>query len=193
MALDTAPRVRIWRFRGAPPEFQELFPEGRDEDWVAHVAEAELLTVGPSLLGWRRVYPVKSMVLADGSVVYCGAPREAMAFISGLGDLVSGTSPSGEERRTAPRVRIECPLRYETHSEPVQAGQGHTIDMSSSGISFSTRSFLQISSLVSLFVTWPVRLEGDVPIELRAIGRLVRVEAMKAALRLENISFAIAN
>jgi hypothetical protein len=90
MALDIPRRVRIWRFRGAPPEFQELFPEGRDEDWVAHVAEAELPTVGPSLLGWRRVYSVKSMVLADGSVVYCGALGNP-----GEGARDSGMIPNG--------------------------------------------------------------------------------------------------
>jgi hypothetical protein len=112
-----------------------------------------------------------------------------MAFVSGLGAPVTGTLLSGEERRSVQRVRLECRVRYETHSKPVRAGEGRTIDMSSSGISFTTESGLEVSARITLFVAWPVPLEDDVPIELWAIGTLVWTKPTTAALRLENISF----
>jgi len=148
--------------------------------------------VEPVLLPWRRVYTVRSAELADGSVVYWGAPREALRTIAEQGKAVPGGAPDGHERRAAVRFRLECPIRYETHAEPRQVGVGHTIDMSNTGIAFTTESLLPANVQLTLQVTWPVRLEGEVPIELHATGRLSRAEAMKAALQLENMSFSIA-
>jgi len=108
------------------------------------------------------------------------------------GKPVTGPSHAGEERRKATRIQIVCPSRYETRLEPRQAGVGHTIDMSDTGIAFTTESLLPPNAEITLHVTWPLRLEGGVPIELRAVGRLARTGANRAALQLENMSFSIA-
>jgi len=189
MSEETSQRVRVWRFRGAPTEFRELFPEGKDDDWLVHAAESELRIIEPSLLGWRRIYPVKSVTLADGSTVFWGVPRDAVMSLAKLGKTATDMPPRGTERRAAARVRIECPLRYETHSEPRRAGEGHTIDMSSAGISFTAESLLPTNVKVTLYVQWPVHLEGNVPVELRAVGRLVRAESLQAAMKLEEMKF----
>jgi len=149
----------------------------------------ELRVIEPSLLGWSRIYPVKSVTLADGSTVFWGVPREAVMSLAKLGKTATEMPPSGTERRAATRVRIECPLRYETHSEPRRAGEGHTIDMSSAGICFTAESLLPTNVKVTLYVQWPVHLEGNVPVELRAVGRLVRAESLKAAMKLEETKF----
>jgi hypothetical protein len=192
MAPNVRQQVRIWPFRQTPPEFRVLFPESGGEDWVAHVAEPALTAVERALLRWHRIYPVRSVVLPDGSRVYCGAPRQAMAAIAELGEP-AGPPSLGDERRDAPRVRLECLTRYETATTPKKIGMGHTVDMSRSGISFTTESLLDENSKVTLSVAWPVTLEGDIRVELHAVGRLVRAEATRAALRLETMNFGIAN
>lgn len=134
MAEDAPQRVRVWQFPGTPTEFRELFPDGRADDWIVHAAEAEFPIIAPALLGWRRIYPIETMRLADGSTVLWGAPRKALASLASLGTPAANTSPSGMERRAAARVQFRFPVKYETHSEPRRIGEGHTIDLSSTGI-----------------------------------------------------------
>jgi len=189
MADDTPQRVHIWRFQRAPVELRELFAEGKSDDWLVRAAEPDLTIIAPSLLGWRRIYPVKTVTLADGSTVLWGAPREAVTLIANSGKSAADILPSGIERRTAERVRIECAIRYEVYSDRKRIGEGHTIDMSTSGISFTTQSLLPENARVIVYVRWPIRLEENVPVELRAAGRLVRVESVKAAMQVEETTF----
>ncbi len=192
MAFETPKRISMWSFGSAPPEFQRLFPEGEDTDWLAFVPHQEREVIESSLLRWKDVYPVRAAELPDRSVVYWGAPRGGLRSIIERGKPLKGKPPSGKERRGAVRVQMVYPSRYETHSKPAQTGLGHTIDMSDAGIAFTTESLLPVNAAITLYVTWPVRLEGDVPIELRAAGRLARTDAMKAALRLDTMSFSLA-
>jgi hypothetical protein len=192
MASATPNLVAIWSFHHAPPEYRELFPEGGETDWVAYVPLEERSVLEPLLLRWQGVYPVRLKELADRSAVYYGAPREAMRLVAQQSTSVISETPAGKDRRAAVRVPVELLSCYETHSEPAQVGVGHTIDMSHSGIAFTTESLLPTNTEVTLHVTWPVRLEGGVPVELRAFGRLVRAEARKAALQLDSMSVSIA-
>lgn len=190
MAPETPKRVRMWSFPQAPAELQALFPEATDSDWVVHAPAADRDAIESSLLQWRPVYPVRSAEQADGSVVYLGTPHEAVNQIANRGTLITGPLPAGHERRTAVRVRMECPSRYQT---PQQAGFGHTVDMSSTGIAFTTETMLAPGSPVTLHVTWPVGLEGGVPVEFYAVGKLARAEAMKAAMHMDRMGFSIEN
>jgi hypothetical protein len=189
MPEDTPQRVRIWRFRNAPSEFRALFPQGKDEDWLVHAAESELRIVEPSLLGWRHIHPVELVTFPDGSTVFWGAPREAVRSLAKMGKAVVETLPSGTERRRAARLRIECPVHYEILSDPRRTGEGHTVDLSSTGICFTAESLLPTNVKVSVHVKWPVHLEGDIPVELHAVGRLVRAESLKAAMEVEETKF----
>jgi hypothetical protein len=191
MASRAPKLVSMWSFPQAPPEFREPFPEGEDADWLVYVPPWQRQVLEPWLLRWRGVYPVRSVELPDQSAVYWGAPREAVRFTE-QGKSVTGGKPAGKERRTAGRVQIVCPSRYETHSQPKQVGVGHTIDMSDAGIAFTTESLLPANAEITLHMKWPVQLEGDVSVELSATGRLVRIEATKAALQLESMSASIA-
>ena len=178
----------MWSFRHAPREFQSLFREGKDTDWVAHAPESERQAIEPSLLQWRTVYPVQSAELADRSVVYHGAPREALDLIAEHGAPVTGSLSAGQERRTGIRVAITCPSRYKT---PTETGFGHTIDISITGIAFTTESLLASNSEITLRVKWPIRLESGVAVELNAVGKLARAEPMKAAMQIDSMNFSI--
>jgi hypothetical protein len=197
MQPDPPLPANMWRFSQAPFEFRELFPEARDWDWIAHVPQSQRQALEPMLLRWNEVYPIHSAVLPDQSVVYCGAPRQALALLAKHGHSVpesdfNSAFNNGQERRTAVRVRLVCPSRYETHTEPKQIGMGHTIDMSNSGIAFTTESRLPTNATLTLHLKWPVRLPGEVPVELRAVGRLARTETLKAALQLHSVTFDVA-
>lgn len=72
IASKTENRVRTWSFGKAPPEFQALFPESRDRDWVVHVPAAVRHVVEPFLMRRAAHLPVKSKELVGRSVVYCG-------------------------------------------------------------------------------------------------------------------------
>ena len=141
----------------------------------------ELLAKAPRLV-------LRSAEHADGSMVYFGTPREAVSLIADRGTTIRGPLTAGHERRTAVRVRIECPSRYRT---PQHAGFGHTVDMSSTGIAFTTESTLAPDSPVTLHVTWPIRLEGGEPVEFYAAGKLARTESMKAAMAMDRVGFSI--
>ena len=188
MASETPKPVRMWSFRQAPPEFQRLFPEGSDSDWIAHVPESDRPAVEPSLVQWRPVYAVQLVELKDRSAVFLGAPREALEMILEHGEPVTGSLLAGQERRAAIRVRLECPSQYKT---PKQMGFGHTVDMSRTGIAFTTDGLLARDSEITLRVTWPVRLEGGVPVLFYAVGKLARAETMKAAMQMDSFGFSI--
>jgi len=65
--------------------------------------------------------------------------------------------------------------------------------MSSAGIAFTTESLLEGHTEISLLVTWPIRLEGGAPVELRAVGKLARTDPMKAAMQMDSMAFSIKN
>jgi len=192
MGADTGQRVRVWSLREAPAEFRKLFAGGRDSDWLAHVPSLLRNLAESSLLRWRRIYPVESVELPDGGVLYLGAESEAMAALEKSGETVIGSPPGGSERRRARRTQIGCPLWYETQSPPKQTGSGRTIDMSSGGISFSSESSLRVNTQITVVLSWPVPLEGGVPVNLRVTGRVVRQEGTKAALQIKTLSFSTA-
>src|ERR1700691_3985391 len=99
MASTARKQVSIWPFHQAPPEFRELFPEGRGTDWVVYVPLALRQILEPSLLRWRGVYPVRSTELSDRSAVYWGAPREAMRLVTEQGKSVTRGTPRVQDRR----------------------------------------------------------------------------------------------
>jgi hypothetical protein len=182
------PEVRMWSFPQTPREFQTLFRQGKDSDWVAHVPKTERQSIESSLLQWRPVYPVQSIELEDRSVVYHGAPRMALELLTEHSMPGSRPLPPSQERRTGIRLQVAYPSRYMT---PTQVGFGHTVDISRTGIAFTTETLLARNTGVTLRMRWPVRLEGGVPVEFHAVGKLARTEPTKAAMKIDGVSFSI--
>ena len=181
-------RVREWPFPSAPRRLRKVFPEGRSTDWLVHVPKGITGQAESLLLRWRQLYPVRSVRLSDGSTVYWGAPSEAVSLIADK-QQIDISHRFGRERRSAVRVPIAYPSRYETISRPKQTGTGRTINLSRTGISFTTESLLAVHSRAKLHVAWPVRFQSDGIVELSAVGTLARAEETKAALKLEKIEF----
>ena len=72
---------------------------------------------------------------------------------------------------------------------PDQDGSGLTINVSSSGLSFTSDRPLSIGQRLDLSVDWPVRLRGDIQLQLVLSGVVVRTTGVVTALRIERHEF----
>jgi hypothetical protein len=96
------------------------------------------------------------------------------------------------ERRTAIRFGIEQDVLYRIldHRAAVpESGAGKTLDISSAGVLFETVQQLRSGKRVELSVNWPAQLEGGCPLKFVAVGRVVRAEETRAAMRIEQYEF----
>ena len=95
------------------------------------------------------------------------------------------------DRRASVRVPLNLELRYSVvgHRRPVETGSGRTIDMSSSGLSFTADRPLSIGQKLDLSIDWPVLLDGDVQLQLVVSGVVVRTTKAVTALRIERHDF----
>jgi hypothetical protein len=96
------------------------------------------------------------------------------------------------ERRSCDRFPIERDVRYKvfgTHKNVMQIGLGKSLNMSSSGVLFTTESILREGQRVELAVSWPVLLNNMLPLKLVASGRLVRSQGTQAAMSIDKYEF----
>ena len=108
--------------------------------------------------------------------------------IARRGWLLQGLS---SDRRSSIRVAVNLEVRYSVAGRrgPVETGSGRTIDMSSSGLSFTADRPLSIGQKLDLSIDWPARLDGDVQLQLVASGVVVRSNGAVTAIRLERHDF----
>ena len=95
------------------------------------------------------------------------------------------------DRRGTGRFPLREGVRYRLlHSKnnPV-SGSGHTLNIGSGGILFSTEELLPVGRSVELSVDWPAQLDGNCPLKFVAIGRVIRSEPKQAAVRIERYQF----
>jgi hypothetical protein len=95
------------------------------------------------------------------------------------------------ENRKTDRFPIETGVRYKlmeaTHV--VQTGQARSINISSGGILFTTKSQLPLGERAELSVDWPAQLNEHCGLKLVAIGIIVRSNGDSAAIRIEKYDF----
>lgn len=94
------------------------------------------------------------------------------------------------ERRASGRFPIERDARYKiVEGKTVILGAGRTVDISSSGIRFTTESPLQAGRRLELSVSWPAQLNNGCPLKLVALGRVVRCDGTTASIAIEKYEF----
>jgi len=89
--------------------------------------------------------------------------------------VASRVSPSQSERRSKKRYPVHLHVRYrflDVDGEP--AGEGRTLNMSSTGIEVACRNALDAGRRVEVVADWPTRLEARIPLQLVMVGRVVR-------------------
>lgn len=95
------------------------------------------------------------------------------------------------DRRSKRRFGIEQGLRYRLlyGSRVTESGTGRTVNISSSGVWFTTETALGTGLPVELSMSWPVRLNDVCPMKLMIYGCVVRSDQDGAALAIERYEF----
>jgi hypothetical protein len=96
------------------------------------------------------------------------------------------------ERRSSPRFPLEQPVSYkvlDANDRARTSSTGMTVDMSSAGVLFETQAPPEQGKRLELCVFWPVSLEGGCPLKLVAVGRVVRADGGRVAMRIEKYEF----
>lgn len=100
-------------------------------------------------------------------------------------------SDTDQNRRKTNRFPIVREIRYRvsTRDNLFETGVGSTVNISSSGVLFSTDKPVLPGRRVEVAISWPAELNRNTPLKLVARGRIVRVEDGRAAAELQNFEF----
>jgi hypothetical protein len=75
---------------------------------------------------------------------------------------------------------------------PDLPGRGETIDMSSTGVLFTTDRELNPGRRIEVSISWPAQLNENCALKLVATGRVVRTEPGRAAIEIQQYEFRTA-
>lgn len=95
------------------------------------------------------------------------------------------------DRRSKRRFKIEQALRYKLlyGNRISETGAGKTLNISSSGVWFTTEGVLGEGLPVELSMSWPALLNDVCPMKLMIYGCVVRSDQQGAALAIERYEF----
>ena len=98
---------------------------------------------------------------------------------------------SENDRRTTDRFPLENALRYRflEAQESGSAGTGQTLNMSSGGMLLKVEAPLPVGEQIEVSVDWPAELNARCGLKLVALGKVVRSNAERAAVRIEKYDF----
>jgi hypothetical protein len=105
-------------------------------------------------------------------------------------ELIS-EQPGQPDRRHSDRFPIERELRYRVLSKrnAEEGGEGMTVNISSSGVLFTSNHVLVPGRRVELSISWPAQLNNKCALRLVARGRVVRFEGGRAAMEIQQYEF----
>jgi len=114
---------------------------------------------------------------------------EQMSVVGGTA-AAPAFEPEAGDRRAAVRFPIEQEVRYKVFSRnAVETGGGKTVNMSSSGVLFTTERALLTGERLELAVNWPAQLDNKCALKLVTTGRVVRSNGTQAAIAIERYEF----
>ena len=97
------------------------------------------------------------------------------------------------EKRLKRRYPLQLSARYRSLSVGSDiAGEGRTVDMSSTSILMTSQHELGAGARVEIVIDWPRRLDARVPLHLVVIGRVVRSDRFTFAVEFAQHQFRIA-
>ena len=99
------------------------------------------------------------------------------------------------DRRHSDRFPIEREVRYRVMNKRGgdEAGDGKTLNISSSGVLFTTGHMLLPGRRLELSISWPAQLNNKCALKLVARGRVVRFEQGRAAIEIQQYEFRTAS
>ena len=104
---------------------------------------------------------------------------------------MSKTETQQSDRRQADRFSLEREVKYRVLNKRggEEAGEGNTLNISSSGVLFTSKHMLLPGRRMELAISWPAQLNHQVPLKLVARGRVVRFEEGRAAVEIQQYEF----
>lgn len=98
------------------------------------------------------------------------------------------------DRRHSDRFPIEREVRYRVLNKRGgdEAGDGKTINISSSGVLFTSEHMLLPGKRLELSISWPAQLNSKCALRLVARGRVTRFEPGRAAIEIQQYEFRTA-
>lgn len=102
------------------------------------------------------------------------------------------TEVPAKDRRESSRFPLREDLKYRLVNSKNQqsiTGTGTTLNIGSGGILFTTQETLPVGKTVEISVNWPARLDGTCALKFVAVGRVIRSEADRAAVRIVRYQF----
>lgn len=95
------------------------------------------------------------------------------------------------ERRKSSRFPIERELRYKTLNQrsEILAGNGKTLNISSSGVLFTSDHDLPVGTRLEVSISWPAQLNEKCLLNLVARGRITRHLKGQLALQIQQYEF----
>ena len=101
-------------------------------------------------------------------------PAGAFAIREQIFEVSRPNQLSGIERRSKVRYPIPLKIRYRALGQPLRSGEGQAVNLSSSGALVISPHELQIGAEVEIYMEWPSLLDGWIPLQLVAVGSVVR-------------------
>ena len=103
-------------------------------------------------------------------------------------DIIAGNS---SERRKSSRFPIEREVRYKTLNQRAEilAGNGKTLNISSSGVLFTSDHDLPVGTRLEVSISWPAQLNEKCLLNLVARGRVTRHNKGHLALQIQQYEF----
>ncbi len=98
------------------------------------------------------------------------------------------------ERRSADRFPIAREVRYKVLNKKNsdEIGLGQTLNMSSTGVFFTTEHILLPGKRLELAISWPAQLNNQTALKLVARGRIIRFDEGRAAMEIQQYEFRTA-
>ena len=95
------------------------------------------------------------------------------------------------ERRRSSRFPIEREVRYKTLNQRAEilAGSGKTLNISSSGVLFTSDHDLPVGTRLEVSISWPAQLNEKCLLNLVARGRVTRHTKGQLALQIQQYEF----
>jgi hypothetical protein len=89
--------------------------------------------------------------------------------------------PAGREKRAIPRFALELPVKVNMPTGNMALSAATTKDVSSLGVCFTCDSALEKDSEIEFTLTLPSTVTMTEPINVRCVGKVVRVGGNKGA------------
>ena len=108
-----------------------------------------------------------------------------------LGHRLEVLTGNSNERRKSSRFPIEREVRYKTLNQRAEilAGNGKTLNISSSGVLFTSDHDLPVGTRLEVSISWPAQLNEKCLLNLVARGRVTRHNKGHLALQIQQYEF----